>query len=177
MSAAPKDVIKAPAHDLVPELPPYLPHVPVLDTRPNSPDAIEILQKLGQALVKRGGTMTIRDMTSHYFCEGLYARQWAQAAGVLAVSKIHSMENFLVLLAGECVISTGEANVHLVAPCVFKTVPGVKRAVLSITDCWIMTFHPNPDNERDVVKLEERYTIPEPPPEPDSEPDDKEIEL
>lgn len=162
MSAVPKEVddheLAAPA----PEIPPYLAHLPVVETRPSSPEAVAQLRQLELAMHARGGTMSIPDMTSHYFCDGLYARQWAQAAGVLAVSKIHAKENFLVLLSGACVISTGEETVELVAPRIFKTLPGVKRAVLAVTDCVLMTFHPNPDNERDMIKLEDRYIIPEP---------------
>jgi hypothetical protein len=37
----------------------------------------------------------------------------------------------------------------------------VKRAVYAVTDITILTFHPNPDNERDMKKLEDRYIIPE----------------
>lgn len=109
----------------------------------------------------QGNTMSIPDMTSHYFCDGVYARQWNQSAGVLAVSKIHAKENFLLLLSGECLISTGEDTVHISAPFITKTYPGVKRAVMAITDCTLMTFHPNPDNERDMIKLEDRFIIPE----------------
>lgn len=162
MSAVLNEVVEAPSHEVVPESPPYLPHLPVVETRPSSPAAVSQLRALELAMHARGGTMSIPDMTSHYFCDGLYARQWAQAAGVLAVSKIHAKENFLVLLSGACVISTGEETVELVAPRIFKTLPGVKRAVLAVTDCVLMTFHPNPDNERDMIKLEDRYIIPEP---------------
>ena len=140
-----------------------LPPVPVSESLPASVEAVTALRKMEIALHQLGNTMPIEEMTSHYFAEGLYARQWAQPAGVLAISKIHAKQNFLLLLSGECLISTGEQTTHLVAPFITRTMPGVKRAVYAITDIALITFHPNPDNEQDMKKLEERYIIPERP--------------
>jgi hypothetical protein len=141
--------------------PRYLAPLSVYESHPASPEAVAALRELELAMHAQGKTMSIPDMTSHYFCDGVYARQWNQAAGVLAVSKIHAKENFLLLLSGECLISSGETTVRISAPFITKTFPGVKRAVMAITDCTLMTFHSNPDNERDMIKLEDRFIIPE----------------
>jgi hypothetical protein len=166
--------VNAQAQEVAPKVeePRYLEPIPVNESRPSSVEAVASLRALELSMHARGGTMSIPDMTSHYFADGLYCRQWNQAAGVLAVSKIHAKENFLLLLFGECLISTGEETVRLTAPYITKTLPGVKRAVLAITDCALMTFHPNPDNERDMIKLEDRFIIPEPQPEV-SDPEEK----
>lgn len=122
------------------------------------------LKDLEGAMVTSGMPLfDIEDLTRHHFSDGIYAREWTQPAGSVVVSKIHAMENFLTLMKGECLVSDGENCVHYKAPHMVKTMPGVKRAVYALTDVTIVTFHPNPDNETDMAKLEARFIIPEPP--------------
>jgi hypothetical protein len=77
------------------------------------------------------------------------------------ISKTHRKENFLLLVAGEALITTPDGTVRVAAPHMVLTAPGVKRAVFAVTDLVLLTIHPNPDNERDMKKLEERFIIPE----------------
>ena len=133
----------------------------VVEARPPTPSALASLKELEAAMVRELVPIDIEACTSHHFSDGIYSRQWDQAADVLATSKTHAKENCLVLVRGECVISTGDESFHMVAPHMVKTMPGVKRAVYAVTDITILTFHPNPDNERDIKKLEDRYIIPE----------------
>jgi hypothetical protein len=141
--------------------PRYLEPLVIKEASPSSLNAMADLRRL-QVALGGGETLDLDKMTSHHFSDGIYARQWNQMAGSLVVSKIHAMENFMVLLDGECLIATGDETSHFCAPYVVKTMPGTKRAVYAVTDITIMTFHPNPDNERNIEKLEARYIIPEP---------------
>ncbi len=145
-----------------PSLPVPLAPLPVPVVRPSRPEAVAKLKALEVSMVAANlPPLDIDKSTNHFFADGLYARQWTQPAGTLATSKTHAKENFLVLLTGQCAISDGEVNTVYSAPAVVKTMPGVKRAVLALTDIVIMTFHPNPDNETDMTILEDRYIIPE----------------
>jgi hypothetical protein len=141
--------------------PRYLEPLVIKEAPPGSLEAMADLRRL-QVAMSKGETLDLDKMTSHHFSDGIYARQWNQMAGSLVVSKIHAKENFLVLLDGECFIATGDVTSHFCAPHIVKTMPGTKRAVYAITDITMITFHPNPDNERDMNKLEARYIIPEP---------------
>lgn len=141
----------------------YLEPLVIKEAFPGSLKAMADLRRLAGTMVKFAD-LDGDKMTTHHFSDGIYARQYNQIAGSLVISKIHAMENFLVLLDGECLIATGDETSHFCAPHIVKTMPGTKRAVLAITDITIITFHPNPDNERDMKKLETRYIIPEAPP-------------
>lgn len=144
-------------------LPRYLEPLVVPESHPASPEAVDKLCRLAFAMFgMEENILDLDRMTAHHFADGIYSRQWNQAQGTLAISKTHAKENFLVLLVGECLISTGNETVHLVAPFITKTMPGVKRAVYALTDITIITFHPNPDNERDVKVLEERLCFADP---------------
>jgi hypothetical protein len=143
--------------------PRYLKPLVIKDAIPGSLKAMADLRRLA-GVMSKFADLDGDKMTTHHFSDGIYARQYNQIAGSLVISKIHAMENFLILLSGECVISTGDKTETLVAPHIVKTMPGMKRAVLAITDITMITFHPNPDNERDMSKLEARYIISEPSP-------------
>jgi len=144
-------------------LPKYLEPLIVPESHPSNPEAIDKLCRLAFTMSKmEGEILDLDQMTAHHFADGIYLRQWNQVKGNLAISKTHAKENFLVLLMGECLISTGEETVHLVAPYITKTMPGVKRAVYALTDITIVTFHPNPDNGRDIKALEERLCFEDP---------------
>jgi len=109
------------------------------------------------------------ELTSHHFCQGLYFREFFLPAGCVAVCMQHARESFFLLIQGTAVFSTADGSVHrVVAPYMAVTQPGSKRVVAAETDTIFLTFHPNPDNERDLEILEARYIIPEalPAPEP-----------
>lgn len=134
----------------------------IRESRPPTTRGRAMLKRLEEIIVDSAAPLIdIDDSTTHHFAAGLYARQWRQAAGTIATSKTHRLENFLVVLEGECVLTNGEDSVRVKAPYVTKTLPGVKRAVLALTDIIIMTFHPNPDDETDLEVLEDRYITPE----------------
>lgn len=80
--------------------------------------------------------------THHYFHGGMYCREVYRDAGVLVVGAVHKKEHLYVIVSGTVRISQeGEKAVELSAPAVIKSMPGTKRAVLSLTPVTCMTFH------------------------------------
>lgn len=80
--------------------------------------------------------------TKHYFHGGMYCREVYRDAGVLVVGAVHKKEHLYVIVSGTVRISQeGEKAVELSAPAVIKSMPGTKRAVLSLTPVTCMTFH------------------------------------
>lgn len=80
--------------------------------------------------------------TNHYFHGGMYCREVYRDAGVLVVGAVHKKEHLYVIVSGTVRISQeGERAVELSAPAVIKSMPGTKRAVLSLTPVTCMTFH------------------------------------
>jgi hypothetical protein len=98
--------------------------------------------------------------TKHHFHAGMYCREVYRDAGVLVVGKVHRKEHFYVICSGRVMVTDGENEpVEQVAPAVIKSVPGTKRAVLSLEPTVCMTFHVTnattvEDAERELVEDE-----------------------
>src|SRR5437764_1331434 len=93
----------------------------------------------------------------HRFAAGLYMRELHIPAGVLSTGKIHKHEHIGMLLKGvrEMLI---DGNLELVTAGFTATIrAGSKLACYTWEDSVWVTIHPNPDDERDIGKLERRY--------------------
>lgn len=101
------------------------------------------------------------------FVPGLYIRRRLMPKEVLYVTAIHNEESAFVISKGSVSISTDGTNwTHVSAPFSGVTKPGTQRIIVTFEDTIWETFHPNPENERDVKKLELRLaSMPELPPE------------
>lgn len=80
--------------------------------------------------------------TKHYFHGGMYCREVYRDANVLVVGRVHKKEHFYVIASGVVLITDGENEPKRVTgPAVIQSMPGTKRAVLSITPTTCLTFH------------------------------------
>lgn len=92
----------------------------------------------------------------HHFTDGIYCRTVLMRAGELIVGKIHKREHIVIVSAGRAkVISEEFGAKEITAPCVFKSPPGVKRALQILEDCVWTTIHKNETNNEDMDFLEE----------------------
>jgi hypothetical protein len=125
--------------------------------------SVEDMQGLQEALQESQAVVCYdqNKVTGHQYCNGLYSRQYFLPKGNLAVSLMHKEENFFLLVQGECVVWGPDGQVRIRAPFMQTTFPGAKRVIYGVEDCVFVTFHPNPDNERDLKKLEQKFIIPE----------------
>lgn len=72
----------------------------------------------------------------------MYCREVYRDAGVLVVGAIHRKEHLYVIASGRVLITDGTNEpVEVVGPKVVLSVPGTKRAVLSLEPTVCMTFH------------------------------------
>jgi len=130
---------------------------------------LDKVRKLEEIMRQMPGQIPAEELTSHHFCQGVYCREYFLPAGGVAVGKMHAKESFFLIVAGEATISTADGSVHRIrAPYMAVTQPGSKRVVAAHEDTIFLTFHPNPDDEQDLVLLEERYITPEALPAPES---------
>jgi hypothetical protein len=96
----------------------------------------------------------------HTFTNGLYKRRIFLSAGSIAITKIHNTQHPYVILCGSGSISTdGETFERYEGPCEGVTEPGTQRFIIVDEDTVWITFHPNPDNEKDLLKIEDRIMI------------------
>lgn len=122
----------------------------------------ERIRKLEAAIPLVLDEIPIDSMTSHDFCDGVYCRKFVLPKDAVVVSKIHAKENWFLLFSGEGSIASHDGTTKRIkAPWLAVTEPGTKRVVYAHEDAVMYTFHGNPDNEKNVDKLEERYIVPE----------------
>ena len=92
----------------------------------------------------------------HLFSDGMYVREVTVPEGTLVIGKIHKHEHPAFLLKGEAWVVTERDGVKkMEGPCSFISPAGVKRAVFAKTELIWTTVHLNPDNKKDLEKLEE----------------------
>jgi hypothetical protein len=92
--------------------------------------------------------------TWHHFADGLVARTILIPAGVCLTGAAHKAEH-LNIACGDITVWTEAGMKRLTGYHVLPSLPGAKRVGLAHADTWWTTVHTNPDNERDLAKLED----------------------
>jgi hypothetical protein len=95
------------------------------------------------------------------FGPGFYARTIALPRGTVLVGKVHATEHIFILSKGELAVATEDGVQVIRAPFQSLGRPGLKRVGVALTDCVCTNVHINPDDERDLERLEARYITPE----------------
>ncbi len=96
---------------------------------------------------------------THTFCDGVYVREIFLKQGVVAIGKIHKHDHVFFLLKGKLMLCTENGVQEMVAPCYGKSPAGTKRVVVAVEDSVFVNVHPNPDNEEDIDKLEQKFVV------------------
>ena len=111
----------------------------------------EVLQKLPQATAR----------VTHHFAEGVYVRAIYLPKGIILTSKIHRYGCVNIMARGHVRTVTTTQTEEVVEVykgfAIFSGTPGMKRAMVVLEDTVWITVHANPDNERDLEKLEARF--------------------
>lgn len=79
---------------------------------------------------------------THIFGDGFYLRDMTIPADQLIVTEMHSTENPLFLMEGECAIFTESGVEEVKAPWYTITKPGTQRVILTNKHCNFITVHP-----------------------------------
>ena len=90
----------------------------------------------------------------HTFADGIYVRQMDMKADSLVVGAIHNHLHVWFLLTGHLAVSTEDAIEEFVAPCYVVASPGSKRVIYAMEDSIFVNIHKNPENIKDIEKLE-----------------------
>lgn len=99
----------------------------------------------------------------HYFADGMYVRNLPIPADTVVVGKIHRHQHMVALIKGTARINTDKGMETISAPHIWRSEPGAKRALVTLTDCEFMTMHLNPTNTRDLDEIEADVIEPEAP--------------
>lgn len=111
----------------------------------------EQLQVLAKAL-RKGTEVPMRPY--HWFAGNVYLRELEIPEDVVCVGKIHKHEHLVILAQGSCRINTDTGMQDIAAPYIWISKPGDQRALVTYEDCVFLTVHANPEDERDIEKLE-----------------------
>ena len=103
----------------------------------------------------------LEEHVTHHFSPGLYARELFIPKGAILTGKIHRMAHLNVMPVGDLSVLTEHGVKRLTGPCVIQSAAGIKRAGCAHEDTIWITIHSNPDDERDLQKLEARYIAPD----------------
>lgn len=130
--------------------------VPIVKALPTAPTLAKI-----QALEDAMRSLPQTDLEpAHYFAEGMYGRELFIPAGQVVVGKMHRHEHLVQLLSGEATIATDTGTERVRGPKTWVSPPGVKRALVTHTDCLFFTVHLNESNTRDLDAIEEYVIVP-----------------
>lgn len=92
--------------------------------------------------------------TQHDFLEGVYMRTVLMKAGLVVIGKIHKQEHVAIVSQGRATVITEHGVLEMRAPFMFKSPPGVRRALLIHEDMVWTTVHRS--EHTDLVQLEEQ---------------------
>lgn len=90
----------------------------------------------------------------HSFAEGIYIREVIIPKGYLCVGALHKHNYLNCIMSGDMSILTEEGIKRVKGPCWNVAPNGTKRLGYSHEDTVWVTVHPNPNNLRDIEKLE-----------------------
>ena len=101
----------------------------------------ELKESMAQAISAETVTQ-VDPPLEHFYAPGLYGRRIFVQGGTAIVTKIHKKEHITVALKGHCTVVDGLGNrTEVIAPMVFITKPGTRRAVYAHDDVEWLTVH------------------------------------
>lgn len=92
---------------------------------------------------------------THYFSEGVYAREIFVPAGTTLTGLIHKYSNLNIMLTGEMSVSIDGVMTLVKAPFIAISPPGTKRVAHALQDTRWITIHGT--HETDVEKIEHQF--------------------
>ena len=91
----------------------------------------------------------------HTFADGVYIRQMDMQADSMVVGAIHNHLHVWFLLTGHLTVITEDTTEEFIAPCYVLATPGSKRVIYAMEDSIFVNIHKNPNNIKDIKKLED----------------------
>lgn len=99
--------------------------------------------------------------TTHYFSDKVYSREIFIPKGTILTGKIHKTEHLNIISKGKIIVVTELGRQEICAPFTLVSPPNTKRVGYAVEDTVWTTIHNNPDNIRDLEKLESILIVPE----------------
>jgi len=91
----------------------------------------------------------------HTFADGIYIRQMDMKSDSMVIGAIHNHLHAWFLLTGHLMVVTEDTTEEFIAPCYVLATPGSKRVIYAMEDSIFVNIHKNPNNIKDIKKLED----------------------
>ena len=115
------------------------------------------MERLAHHLHSLDTRLDVAEFTSHHFSDGLYIREMYLPKGTTLVGKEHLVENFFYLAAGKLTIWSDDGEVTIEAPWMGIVPRGAQRVGFAHEDSICFNTIPNPENETDIEKLDNKF--------------------
>jgi hypothetical protein len=96
---------------------------------------------------------------NHSFSEGIYTREIFIKKGMFVIGKIHKFDHTFFLMKGKLMLCTDEGVKEIEAPYYGNATAGTKRVAVALEDTIFVNVHPNPNNIKEIEKLEETFVV------------------
>ncbi len=96
---------------------------------------------------------------SHYFSDGLYARELTIPAGVILVGAKHKTRHLYTVVQGKCKVSSKYEDLNIEAPFMGENIPDTKREMRGGGGGGVCCL--SPTHLTDVKKIEQAILEPE----------------
>lgn len=96
---------------------------------------------------------------THSFSDGIYTREILIRKGMFAIGKIHKSDHTFFLMKGKLLLCTQEGVKEIEAPFYGTASAGTKRVAIALEDTVFVNVHPNPDNIKEIEKLEDIFVV------------------
>ena len=106
----------------------------------------------GKKLVREAESIEI----INEFTNGVYMRRMDVLKDTIIVGAIHKELHSWFLMHGVVRVADAESINYYQAPCYTISKPGTQRVIEVVEDAIWINIHSNPDNEKDLDKIEER---------------------
>ncbi len=96
---------------------------------------------------------------THSFSDGIYTREIFIKKGLFAIGKIHKHDHTFFLMKGKLLLCSEDGVKELEAPYYGTASAGTKRVAIALEDTVFVNVHPNPNNIKEIEKLEDIFVV------------------
>jgi quercetin dioxygenase-like cupin family protein len=96
---------------------------------------------------------------THSFSDGIYIREIFIKKGMFAIGKIHKSDHTFFLIKGKLLLYSEDGVKEVEAPYYGNAKAGTKRVAVALEDTVFVNVHPNPNNIKEIEKLEDIFVV------------------
>ena len=94
---------------------------------------------------------------THSFSDGIYTREIFIKKGMFAIGKVHKLHHTFFLMKGKMLLYSERGVEEIQAPYYGNSSAGTKRLVVALEDIVFVNVFPNPNNIKEIDKLEDIF--------------------